>query len=52
MIVVLPVSVLLVALSVVVHYGALTRLSRFVANGKKRRRQLIMIGVLGAIAAY
>ena len=52
MIVVLPVSVLLVALSVVVHYGALTRLSRFVASGKKRRRQLIIIGVLGAIAAH
>jgi hypothetical protein len=52
MLVVLPVSVLAVALCVLVHYGALTRLSRFIASGRKRHRQLIIIGVLGAVAAH
>lgn len=52
MIVVFAVSVLLVALSVVIHYGALTQLTRFISLGRRKHRRLIVIGVLGAIAAH
>lgn len=52
MLVVLLVSVLVVALCVLIHYGALTRLSRFIAGERKRQRQLITLGVLGAVAAH
>jgi hypothetical protein len=52
LIVVFAVSVLLVALSVVIHYGALTQLTRFISFGKRRHRRLIVIGVLVDIATH
>lgn len=52
MLLTLLITILLVSLSVVIHYEALYYIARYMAHAHKRPRQWVAFGVIGALIAH